>query len=103
MSNRLFQGVVHQMQGAIDRTVGVIDETLSIIACSDLGRIGGQMPVITAETFSAPDAFQLEGYTYKPFGSRPHCEYVLFVEGDDAEALRYVSLLTISLSNIKQY
>ncbi len=103
MSNRLFQGVVHQMQDAIDRTVGVIDETMSIIACSDLGRIGEQVSVITAETFSVPDAFQLEGYTYKPFGSRPHCEYVLFVEGDDVEALRYVSLLTISLSNIKQY
>lgn len=103
MSNRLFQGVVHQMQGAIDRTVGVIDESLSIIACSDLVRIGEQLPDITPETFSAPDAFQLDGYTYKPFGSRPHCEYVLFVEGDDEEALRYVALLAISLSNIKQY
>ena len=27
MSNRLFQGVIHQMRGAIDRTVGIIDET----------------------------------------------------------------------------
>ena len=103
MSNRLFQGVVHQMQDAIDRTIGVIDETLSIIACSDLPRIGEQVPAITAETFFAPDAFQLDGYTYKPFGSRPHAEYVIFVEGDDAEALKYVSLLAISLSNIKQY
>ena len=37
MSNRLFQGVVHQMREAIDRTIGVIDETMAIIACSDLG------------------------------------------------------------------
>ncbi len=29
MSNRLFQGVVHQMREAIDRTIGVIDETMS--------------------------------------------------------------------------
>ena len=27
MSNRLFQGIVHQMKDAIDRTIGVIDET----------------------------------------------------------------------------
>ena len=40
MSSRLFQGIVHQMRDAIDRTIGVIDETLSIVACSDLGRIG---------------------------------------------------------------
>ena len=26
MSNRLFQGVIHQMKDAIDRVIGVIDE-----------------------------------------------------------------------------
>lgn len=103
MSNRLFQGVVHQMQDAIDRTIGVIDETLNVIACSDLGKIGTTISAITAETFSAPDAFQVEGYTFKPFGGRPHADYVLFVEGDDHEALRYAALLTVSLENIKQY
>ena len=36
MSNRLFQGVIHQMRDAIDRTIGVIDETSVIIACSEL-------------------------------------------------------------------
>ena len=30
MSNRVFQGVVHQMRDAIDRTVGVIDETFAV-------------------------------------------------------------------------
>ena len=40
MSNRLFQGVIHQMRDAVDRTIGVIDETSVIIACSELGRIG---------------------------------------------------------------
>lgn len=102
MSNRLFQGVVHQMQDAIGRTVGVIDETLSIIACSDLGRIGENGP-ISAEAFTAPDVFQQDGYTYKPFGSRHYAEFMLFVEGDDSEAVKYASLLAISLTNIKQY
>ena len=32
MSNRLFQGIVHQMKDAIDRTIGVIDETSVVIA-----------------------------------------------------------------------
>ena len=40
MSNRLFQGIVHQMKDAIDRTIGVIDETSVVIACSELGKIG---------------------------------------------------------------
>ena len=40
MSNRLFQGVIHQMRSAIDRTVGIIDETGTVISCSELGKIG---------------------------------------------------------------
>lgn len=102
MSNRLFQSVVHQMQPAIDRTIGVIDESLSIVACSDLGRIGESVPAVTAETFTVPEAFVVDGYTYKAF-ARPHCEYVLFVEGNDEEAERYAALLAVSLTNIKQY
>ena len=35
MSNRLFQGVVHQMRDTIDRVIGVVDETATIIACSE--------------------------------------------------------------------
>jgi len=45
MSNRLFQGVIHQMRDSIDRTIGVIDESSVIIACSELGngiRNGGR-------------------------------------------------------------
>ncbi|NMB30400.1 MAG: PucR family transcriptional regulator, partial [Clostridiales bacterium] len=40
MSNRLFQGVVHQMRDAIDRVIGVVDDGASIIACSELSKIG---------------------------------------------------------------
>ena len=30
MSNRLFQGVIHQMKDAVDRTFGVIDENFTV-------------------------------------------------------------------------
>ena len=40
MSNRLFQGIIHQMTDTVDRTIGVIDETGVIIACSELVKIG---------------------------------------------------------------
>ncbi len=103
MSNRLFQGVVHQMRAAIDRTIGVIDETSSIIACSDLGRIGEMCPAVTAESFSATEFFVDNDCTYMPFGSRPHCEYILFVSGSDEQAEKYAALLAVSLSSIKQY
>ena len=103
MSNRLFQGVVHQMKDAIDRTIGVVDETLSVIACSDLGRIGEGCEAVTSESFTLTDSYVRDGYTFKPFGSRPRSEYILFVEGTDEQAEKFASLLAVSLASIKQY
>jgi len=40
MSNRFFQGIIHQMKDAVDRVIGVIDENGVIISCSELVRIG---------------------------------------------------------------
>ena len=40
MSNRLFQGIIHQMRDAVDRVIGVIDDNGVIIACSELVTIG---------------------------------------------------------------
>ena len=85
MSNRLFQGVIHQMREAIDRTIGVMDENYTIIACSELGRIGETQDMNMAAV-SGTETFVRGQYTYKPFGSPQHPEYILFVEGNDAQA-----------------
>ena len=103
MSNRLFQGVVHQMRDAIDRTIGVVDETLTIIACSDLGSVGEIAGEIQTDSFGLNEPFVRENNTYKAFGVSPRNEYILFVEGTDELASKYASLLAVSLSSIKQY
>ena len=93
MSNRLFQGVIHQMRDSIDRTIGVIDESSVIIACSELGKIGEVADSVTAEDIASQAAFVSGNYTYKSFGSRPRPEYAVFVSGNDPEAA----------NSIKQY
>ncbi len=103
MSNRLFQGVIHQMRDAIDRTFGVVDESSVIIACSELGKIGEVNNAVTAESLVSPSVFVMNGYTFKSFGSRPNPEYAVFVSGNDEAAQRYAMLLAVSLSSIKQY
>ena len=103
MSNRLFQGVIHQMRDAVDRVIGVIDESSVIIACSELGRIGEVYDKLTAEDMVSSELFQTEEYTFKSFGSRPRPEYAVFVGGTDFEAQKLASVLAISLSSIKQY
>ncbi len=102
MSNRLFQGVIHQMREAIDRTIGVMDENYTIIACSELGRIGETQDMNMAAV-SGTETFVRGQYTYKPFGSPQHPEYILFVEGNDAQAGKYAAMLAIALSGIKYY
>ena len=102
MSNRMFQSVIHQTKEAIERTVGIVDENLTVIACSDLGRVG-ESSALSPDAFTAGKTFVEEGYTYTPFGSRSHSEYVLFVEGSDEAAARYAALLSVSLTSIKQF
>lgn len=103
MSNRLFQGVVHQMRDTIGRVIGVIDENSTIVACSELSRTGTNSDFFTIELGDSHDVFIRDGYTYKPFGVHVKPDYAVFIEGTDDQAAKYASILAISLSSIKQY
>lgn len=103
MSNRLFQGVVHQMRDTIGRVIGVIDENSTIVACSELSRIGTNSDFFTIGLGDSHDVFIRDGYTYKPFGVHVKPDYAVFIEGTDDQAAKYASILAISLSSIKQY
>ncbi len=103
MSNRLFQGVVHQMRDTIGRIIGVIDENATVVACSELSRIGTSNDFFSIELGESHDIFIRDGYTYKPFGVHVKPDYAVFVEGTDEIAGKYASILAVSLSSIKQY
>jgi len=103
MSNRLFQGVIHQMRDAIDRVIGIVDETATTISCSDLTRIGEKNEYLALDLGESSEIFVRDGYTYKPFGARMKPEYAVFVEGTDEMAARFCNVLAISLTSIKQY
>ena len=101
MSNRLFQSVIYQMKDAVDRTVGVIDENGVVISCSELVRIGEMRPNVREEIAYTTGPVVSDGYTYRPISNGAKPEYVVFVEGEDAEADKTSRLLTVALSNIK--
>ena len=87
MSNRLFQGIIHQMRDSIDRVIGVVDDTATVIACSDLTRIGETSEYLMLDMGENQDQFVRDGYTYKPFGSQSKPEFAVFVEGSDETGL----------------
>ena len=103
MSNRLFQGVIHQMRDSIDCVFGVIDDTATIVACSELSQIGSTNEYVSIDLNEATDMFIRDGYTYKPFGSQMKADYAVFVEGTDEVAAKYANILSVCLSSIKQY
>jgi len=101
MSNRLFQGIIHQMRDAVDRVIGVIDENGLIISCSELVKIGEMRQGVRDELAYTSDAITSGGYTYKPIGSGSKWEYIVFIEGEDKYAEKIATILAVSLSNIK--
>ncbi len=103
MSNRLFQGIVHQMKDTIGRAIGVVDDQANIIACSELSKIGLTNEFISLENADSHEVFIRDGYTYKPFGQHIKPDYAVFVEGVDETAAKYVQILAITLQSIKQY
>ena len=101
MSNRLFQGVIHQMKDAIDRVIGVIDENGVIIACSELIKIGEIRQGVRDELNYTSEVISSGGYTYRSMSNGPKTDYIIFVEGEDKMAEKMSKLLAISLGNIK--
>ena len=80
MSNRLFQGIIHQMKDAVGRVIGVIDETGIVISCSELGKIGEARQGVREELTYASDVVTLGGYTYRSLNTATKNEYIVFVE-----------------------
>ena len=103
MSNRLFQGLIYQMRDTVDRMIGVIEESSTIIACSDLSRIGEPFDFVVPDIGENNELFVRDGITFKPFGSKMKSEYAVFVAGADDLAAKMCGVLAISLSSIKQY
>ncbi len=101
MSNRLFQSIIHQMHNAIDRVIGVIDDTGAVVACSDISKIGAVHEKAKEEMIYTTESMVVDGYTYQHIGSGAKPEFMVFVEGGDKTAEKYSTVLSISLSNIK--
>ncbi len=101
MSNRIFQGIIHQMKEATDKTIGVIDESGVVISCSDLSRIGEIQNPGFEKIFETDGVTVFESRTYRNFGDISKTEYAAFVDGTDEVAEKTVCIIAIALSDIK--
>ncbi|MBR4767171.1 MAG: helix-turn-helix domain-containing protein [Clostridia bacterium] len=102
MSNRLFQGIIHQMKEAAGRQLGVVDETGTVISCSELVRVGETIPNATS-VFADNEIHIIDGCTFLCLKSHVQTTYAVFVEGTDEEATKFANLCCVSLETIKQF
>lgn len=97
---KIFQDAIYGMGCFIDKSLGVIDDTGTIVACSDLDKIGQYIKLdfndisIERTTIHGDKAMKI-------FGSDNTGYYALFCDGDDDKSIEYVNLLTIAFSTIK--
>ncbi|MBQ3379985.1 MAG: helix-turn-helix domain-containing protein [Clostridia bacterium] len=103
MSGRLFQGVIHEMKDAVDRTIGVLDEAGTVIACTNLAMMGTSRDEVSVNVNQGFEKLVQSGYTYKPFGTKTHLDFIVFVEGEDELALTFANMIGVSLNSVKQY
>ncbi len=100
MANRLFQGVIQQMKDTVDKTFGVLDDAMTVIASSELGKIGESM---SADFSGANETVTANGYTFKQIEVNGGTQYTVFVEGEDILSSKYAGILSVAFSNIKFY
>jgi carbohydrate diacid regulator len=92
----MFQDILRQHKEIVNRDIGIIDYSGFVLACTDESKIGSD----SIEPFqkAASGRRTAGGYTYKPTDNG---DYTLFIEGEDIEAYRILSLLCVSLGGLK--
>ncbi len=101
MSNRLYQGIIHQMKDAVGRIIGVLDESGTVVACSELPKIGEVRSGVREELSYSTEFAAMDGYTYRFVNSSMKNDCIVFVEGMDKYAEKMASILAVTLGSIK--
>ena len=98
MSSKMFQNMLAKYKNIVGREMGIIDENGNIIACTDSGKIGKSSEYICHDMKfnKTGDEYLKDGYIYKYIERDSETDYILFMFGEDAEALKMISLLAVS-------
>jgi carbohydrate diacid regulator len=92
------------MQAALGgRAAGVIDETGKVIACTDATMTGEVWQDASDISRDTSENYVFEGKTFRRLSGRKRSGYTVFCDGEDETAKGYVGIISVSLSQLKQY
>lgn len=100
---KLFQSLIYQIKEIIDTEFGVTDETGLILGCSDESKVGSihQTAAVFADNKDISGA--IDGITLQKIFVKNKLEFVTFINSNDESSLKYLSLISINVNNIKSY
>lgn len=103
MADRFFQGYVYQLQGSIPRTFGII-KNKEIVSCSNQEMIGRSKSLtLMNQKHVGDECFITENDTYRIFYENSFVKYFVFVEGTDAVAGDYATILSVCFTGMNFY
>lgn len=103
MSNKFFQNVIYQLKEAFGRPVGVIFDNDTIRSFNDMSAIEGVLEEVNRQCGEPGKVYTAAGFTFMGSGVRGKTEFIAFVEGEDDEAKKFVSILSVTILSIKQF
>ena len=100
---KLFQDLVIQVKDVIDKEFGVMDDSGTILACSDEEKVGNVNLAVTEVLNAGHATITIDGISYQKIFINNKPKYITFIHSDDTDSLKYLSLFSVSVSNIRKY
>lgn len=103
MISKAFQNIVTQMAEVYQKNFGIIDSHGLVLASS------GNEPdeeVLENIVYAASNSDKLlfkEGYTVRAMASKPHSEYIVYVEGTDEISKLCCNSIVVAANNVRHY
>ncbi len=103
MAVKLYQSLVNQIKDIINDEFGIMDDTGLILACSNEKLIGQNNPLALDVMRSRDPFVVLEGKSFLKVYIKSKLEFIAFINSQDNENFKYLSLMSISAVNVKTY
>lgn len=100
---KLFQNLVNQVKDVINYEIGITDEFGLTLAGTDEKQVGQINPMV-AKVLQVRDNFVvLDGFSFQKVFIKNKLELIVFIDSNTEDACKYLNLLAINVSSIKEY
>jgi Sugar diacid utilization regulator len=100
---KLFQNLVNQFKEIVEYDFGITDEFGLTLASTDEKNIG-QVNSLVAKVLQIRDnCLIMDGYTFQKIFIKGRLELILYINADSEDARKYLGLISILVSDIKEF